>query len=84
MIQEYRQAHPNASVRKMCHMLGVSRSWLYEKPAVVEPSEADTCLRDAIERLCLAFPGYGYRRVNAQLQNKSFTETAGRSITSGC
>lgn len=67
MIQEYRQEQPQASVRQMCQRLGLSRSWLYEKPMLVEPSEADTLLRDAIERLCLAFPGYGYRRVTAQL-----------------
>ena len=51
----------------MCRSLGVSRSWLYQKPALAEPTEEDTSLRDAIERLCLAFPGYGYRRVTAQL-----------------
>ncbi len=67
MIQDYRQPHPEASVRKMCQILAISRSWLYEKPTVVESSEADTSLRDAIERLCLDFPGYGYRRVTAQL-----------------
>ena len=64
MIYEYRQENPTASVRQM---LGVSRSWLYEKPACTEPIEADTRLRDAIEHICLAFPGYGYRRVTAQL-----------------
>ena len=57
----------------MCQMLGVSRSWLYEKPASKEPSEEDTKLRDAIERLCLAFPGYGYRRVTAQLHRDGWT-----------
>lgn len=67
MIQAYRQTHPDASVRQMCQMLGVSRSWLYEKIVTAEPTEEDTRLRDAIERLCLDFPGYGYRRVTAQL-----------------
>ena len=67
MINEYRQQYPDASVRQMCQTLGVSRSWLYEKPVASEPTEEDTALRDAIEKLCLAFPGYGYRRVTAQL-----------------
>lgn len=67
MIHDYRQEHPAASVRQMCQRLGVSRSWLYEKPVQEEPSEEETALRDAIERICLAFPGYGYRRVTAQL-----------------
>ena len=70
MIQDYRQAHPTASVHQM---LGVSRSWLYEKPACTEPIEADTSLRDSIERLCLVFPGYGYRRVTAQLHRDGWT-----------
>ena len=73
MINTYRQAHPQASVRKMCQILGISRSWLYEKPVRVEASEEDTRLRDAIERLCLAFPGYGYRRVTAQLHLDGWT-----------
>lgn len=73
MITEYRQQHPDASVRQMCQMLGVSRSWLYEKPAQAEPGEEETRLRDAIERICLAFPGYGYRRVTAQLHRDGWT-----------
>jgi transposase InsO family protein len=67
VINDYRQKHPEASVRQMCQMLGISRSWLYEKPVPTEPTQEATSLRDAIERLCLAFPGYGYRRVTAQL-----------------
>ena len=35
--------------------------------------EEDTKLRDAVERLCLAFPGYGYRRVTAQLHRDGWT-----------
>ena len=73
MINAYRQEHPATSVRQMCRMLGVSRSWLYEKPVDLEPTEQDTGLRDAIERLCLAFPGYGYRRVTAQLHRDGWT-----------
>ncbi len=65
----------------MCQMLGVSRSWLYEKPASMEPSEEDTKLRDAIEMLCLAFPGYGYRRVTAQLHRDGWTVNHKRVLT---
>ena len=62
----------------MCQMLGVSRSWLYEawlyeKPIFVQPSEEDTRLRDAIECLCLDFPGYGYRRITAQLHRDGWS-----------
>jgi putative transposase len=68
VITEYRREHPEISVRRMCRMLGISRSWLYEKPPPSEPTEEGTLLRDAIERICLEFPGYGYRRVTAQLR----------------
>jgi putative transposase len=39
----------------------------------MEPTEQDTSLRDAVERLCLEFPGYGYRRVTAQLHRDGWT-----------
>lgn len=81
MISEYRQQHPDASVRQMCQMLGVSRSWLYEQPAALEPTEADTRLRDAIECICLAFPGFGYRRVTAQLHRDGWGVNHKRVLT---
>jgi putative transposase len=73
VITQYRQQRPKTSVRQMCQMLGISRSWLYEKPEAAEPTVADTHLRDAVERLCLEFPGYGYRRVTAQLHRDGWT-----------
>lgn len=58
----------------MCQMLGVSRSWLYEKPVMTaQTTEGDTRLRDAIEKLCLEFPGYGYRRITAQLHRDGWS-----------
>ena len=55
------------SVRALCRILGVNRSWFY-RAGDAEPAAADTGLRDAIEALVLAFPGYGYRRVTRALQ----------------
>ena len=56
-------------------MFGVNRSWhLHQcRPAPAASLEEDTRLRDAIERLCLDFPGYGYRRVTAQLHRDGWT-----------
>lgn len=60
------------STRQLCHLLGVSRSWLYA--AVDQPvGRVETGLRDAIEILVLAFPGYGYRRVTKSLQRDGWT-----------
>ena len=43
------------------------------RPAPAASLEEDTRLRDAVERLCLDFPGYGYRRVTAQLRRDGRT-----------
>ncbi len=64
MITAAREVDPLLSVQGLCQLLGVSRSWYYERggrPAVVPAG--DIALRDAIEDIVLAFPGYGYRRV---------------------
>lgn len=57
-----------APLSALCSHLGVSRSWYYARPASLEPAEEAVALRDAIERVVLDFPGYGYRRVAAQLR----------------
>lgn len=74
LIEELKAMVP---VRQLCAILGVSRSWYYAAPEA-GPAEADVALRDAIERVVLRFPGYGYRRVTKPLQRG-----AGRSTTSG-
>jgi transposase InsO family protein len=48
----------------------VSRSWYYDRPSATEKAERDVELRDAIERIVLEFPGYGYRRVTEQLRRE--------------
>lgn len=53
-------------VQHICRVLGVSRSWYYA-PSLRDEG-TDTALRDAIEEIILAFPGYGYRRVTKALQ----------------
>ena len=63
-------APPELPLTRACALLGISRSGHYQarKPAdQTARAEAAVRLRDRIEALCLAFPGYGYRRVTAQL-----------------
>ena len=67
-LEECRQL----SVRSLCELVGVDRSWYYQKPTAAEKAEADVELRDAIERITLEFPGYGYRRVTKQLHRQGF------------
>jgi transposase InsO family protein len=59
--------HPQLTIRRLCGLLGVGRSWYYGRPYTPPQAEQDVALRDAIERIVLAFPGYGYRRVTKAL-----------------
>lgn len=68
MIAAAQAAYPACSIRQLCAAVGVSRSWWYRHPSADERAERDTVLRDAIERIVLQFPGYGYRRVTKALQ----------------
>ncbi len=73
MITRARDDHPELSVRRLCVLLGVGRSWYYERPRTPTQVERDVALRDAIERIVLEFPGYGYRRVTQALQREGWT-----------
>jgi putative transposase len=64
------QEFVSLSVRQLCALLGVSRSWVYARPHVPTQAQRDIALRDAIERIVLEFPGYGYRRVTAELHRQ--------------
>jgi putative transposase len=64
---------PSLSVRQFCTLLGISRSWLYERSHTPTQAERDIALRDIIEQVVLEFPGYGYRRVTAELQRQQWT-----------
>lgn len=72
MIAPARRAHPELSVRRLCALLGVGRSWYYEDAAQPTRQPPDLVLRDAIERIVLEFPGYGYRRVTHALRREGW------------
>lgn len=69
-MNNLQHAFPQLSVRQLCTLLGVSRSWFYARPHMPSQTERDLALRDAIEDIILAFPGYGYRRVTAELHRQ--------------
>lgn len=68
MIAQAHRDHPVLSVRQLCELFGLSRSWYYNRHDTPAQAERGVRLRDAIERIVLAFPGYGYRRVTKALQ----------------
>jgi putative transposase len=56
----------------MCELAGVSRAGLYRyRPGPPGP-DPDMSLRDAIQRIALEFPSYGWRRMKAALQRKGW------------
>lgn len=73
MIAEVCEEHPEISIEKLCELMGVSRSWYYERPSAKEKANKKVKLRDAMERIVLEFPGYGYRRVTAALRREGWT-----------
>lgn len=73
MIEQVRREHPEMAIERLCSLMGVSRSWYYERPSVEQKAHKDVDLRDAIERIVLEFPGYGYRRVTAALRREGWT-----------
>jgi transposase InsO family protein len=72
MIAELRASFPQPSVRRLCALLGTGRTWYYTRPTAPELAARDTALRDAIERVVLDFPGYGYRRATRALQREGW------------
>lgn len=73
MIRNLQQEYPTLSVRQLCTLFGVSRSWFITRPDAPTQAQRDAALRDAIEAIVLAYPGYGYRRVTAQLHRDGWT-----------
>jgi transposase InsO family protein len=67
MITEVHAAEPTLSIRRLCAVTGTGRTWYYTHPSAAARAQRDVALRDAIEQIVLAFPGYGYRRVTQQL-----------------
>ncbi len=74
MIVEAVDAAPSLSVRQLCALLDVNRAWYYAHPVAAsgEDEEEAVRLRDAIERIVLDFPGYGYRRVTHALAREGW------------
>jgi transposase InsO family protein len=61
------------SVERMTELAGVSRSSYYRFDAAAPPKAHDIELRDAIQRIALEFPSYGWRRVTEELRRRGWT-----------
>lgn len=77
MIQDNPQLVADLSLARACVVLGVNGGSYYRSQAPTAPDResraAAVRLRDRIETIILEFPGYGYRRVTAQLQREGWS-----------
>lgn len=80
MIPELHAVFPDLSLRQACTLLGLSRSGVYESGQRAARDAAAVALRDAIERIVLDFPGYGYRRVTHALRREGWSINAKRVL----
>jgi len=60
------------TVQRLCARARVSRAGFYRyRPAARKP-DSDMALRDALQRVALEFPSYGWRRMTAELQRRGW------------
>jgi transposase InsO family protein len=76
IIQETLSGGLQFSIAQSCLALGVSRSgyrkWLKRRDVDPPEDSRNMALRNQIQGIALEFPRYGYRRVTAELQNRSY------------
>jgi putative transposase len=76
LITNHLERHPKSdlTVGQMCTSLALPRATFYryrhDDPAMTDEEEME--LRDAIQRIALAWPAYGYRRITAESHRRRF------------
>lgn len=58
-------------MRRMWEITSVSRAGFY-RFSPEEKGKGDTALRDAMQRIALEFPSYGWRRITAELKRRGW------------
>jgi putative transposase len=73
VINTVKEQRPDVSIRKLCRLLAVNRSWYATKRRNQKASEdRRVALRDAIETIILKSISSGYRTVTKQLQREGW------------
>lgn len=73
MFEEIRQATAKGqAVNALCQMTGLSRASYYRWGAPRPSFPVEMELRDAMQKIALEFPAYGYRRITAELNRRGF------------
>jgi putative transposase len=60
------------TIERMCALAGVSRAGFYRFPPGAPGPDPDLELRDALQRIALEFPSYGWPRVTAELKRRGW------------
>jgi len=60
------------TLERMCTLAGVSRAGFYRFPPRPPGPDPDLALRDALQRIALEFPSYGWPRMTAELKRRGW------------
>ena len=60
------------TVRRMCALAKVSRAGFYRFPSARSGGDAEVELRDAMQRIALEFPSYGWPRMTEELKRRGW------------
>jgi putative transposase len=76
IIRDFLSGDTQLSISESCRTLDVSRygyyKWLKRSETVPSENSEYMELKDQIQGIALEFPGYGYRRITAELQNRGY------------
>lgn len=59
-------------VKQLCALAGLGRAGFYRRWQAAAPREAEVAVRDAVQRVHLAHPYYGYRRIGRELSKEGW------------
>jgi hypothetical protein len=62
-------------VSVLCQMTGMNRVGFYRWRAPCQATQVEMELRDAMQKIALESPAYGYRRITVELQQRGFEST---------
>ena len=57
----------------LCQMTGLSRAGFYRSRVPRQASPVEMEIRDAMQKIALEWPAYGYRRITVEIQRRGFT-----------
>jgi hypothetical protein len=78
-ISGWAQSQGEIGIQRLCALVQVSRASFYREWEQKAPGEAETALRDAVQRMAMANRGYGYRRIARLIKDAGFAGGRGES-----